>query len=263
MIVNRITRERITIGETDLILKTDLKEHELPNFILKRRFELKSYIRRHPDFLTSYEPVIVGNPNDKSRKSSSKKTHSDKPPLIVSLMARAGRKAEVGPMAAVAGTISQLSMGFMVENGADYVIVDNGGDVALKTDQNVIVGLYAGESSLSGELGFKIKFKKTPMGICTSSGTIGHSISFGRSDSVTVFADEASTADALATSIGNAALGEKDHDAVQSSLERAEDFRKSMRGVLVVVGESAGTLGNIPKLVQTDRKVVLGDLFDI
>ncbi len=108
------------------------------------------------------------------------KKNNGEPPLIVSLMARAGRRGEVGPMAAVAGTISQLSMGFMIENGAKYVIVDNGGDVALKTDQDVVVGLYAGESSLSGELGFKIKFGKTPMGVCTSSGTVGHSISFGQ-----------------------------------------------------------------------------------
>jgi ApbE superfamily uncharacterized protein (UPF0280 family) len=151
----------------------------------------------------------------------------------------------------------------MVESSAKYVIVDNGGDIALKTDQDVVVGLYAGESSLSGELGFRIKFGKKPLGICTSSGTVGHSISFGRADSVTVFAEEASIADALATSIANHARGERDYDAVQNSLERAEDFRKSMRGVLVVVGESAGTLGRIPKLVQTDRKVVLGDLFEI
>jgi ApbE superfamily uncharacterized protein (UPF0280 family) len=178
-------------------------------------------------------------------------------------MARAARRAEVGPMAAVAGSISQLSMGFLVENGAKYVIVDNGGDVALKTNQDVVVGLYAGESSLSGSLGFKIKFEKTPMGICTSSGTVGHSISFGRADSVTVFADEASTADALATSIANDAQGKKDQDAVQKALERADDFKKSMRGVLVVVGESAGTLGKIPKLVQTDKKVVLQDLFEM
>jgi len=264
MIVNRITRERIQIEETDLVLKTDLREHYLPKFIIKQRIDLKNYIRKNPDFLTSYEPVIVGNPYDVSNNQSSFiKSCSDEPPLIVRLMARAGRRAEVGPMAAVAGTISQLSMGFIVENGAKYVIVDNGGDVAIKTDQDVVVGLYAGESSLSGELGFKIKFGKTPMGICTSSGTVGHSISFGRSDSVTVFADEASTADAIATSIGNAAIGEKDQDAVQRSLERADDFRKSMQGVMIVVGESAGTLGKIPKLVQTDKKVVLGDIFDV
>jgi uncharacterized protein len=262
MIVKRIKRERIKIGETDLVLKTDLGVHELPKFIIRQRFLLKNYIRENPDFLTSFEPVIVGE-EDYGLIGQNSKSDSENTPLIVKLMARAGRKAEVGPMAAVAGTISQLSMGYMIEDGAKYVIVDNGGDVALKTDQDVVVGLYAGESSLSGELGFKVKYRKTPMGICTSSGTVGHSISFGRSDSVTVFADEASIADALATSIANSALGEKDPDAVQNSLDRADDFRELMRGVLVVVGESAGTLGKIPKLVKTDKRIVLGDLFEI
>lgn len=247
--MNRITSERIKIEETDLLIKTDLMEYDLYNFILKMRFDLKNYIRYNSDFLTSYDPVLVN------------KTHEL--PLIVMLMARAARRAEVGPMAAVAGTISQLSMGYMIDEGAKYIIVDNGGDVSLKTNKDVIVGLYAGESSLSGEIGFKIKKEKTPMGVCTSSGTVGHSISFGRSDSVTVFADEASIADALATSIANEANGDKDADAVHNSIEWAENFKKSMRGVLVIVGESAGTLGKIPKLVQTDKKVVLGDLFEI
>lgn len=247
--MNRIIKDRIKIGETDLLIKTDLIEHGLSNFILKLRFELKNYIISHPDFLTSFDPVFVDKSND--------------PPVIVSMMARAARRADVGPMAAVAGTISQLSMGYLLEKGAKYVIADNGGDVALKTDHDVVVGLYAGESSLSGKIGFKIKHEKTPMGVCTSSGTVGHSISFGRSDSVTVFADEASLADALATSIANKVKGGNDPDAIQSSLEWADNFKKSMRGVIVVVGESAGTVGKIPKLIQTDKKVVLGDLFEL
>ena len=260
MKVNRIFRERIRIGETDLKASYDLIKHNLPNFIIKQRSELNSYIRKNPDFLTSYEPVRVGE------KFSHGEYIQDEPnniPLIVSLMARAGRRADVGPMAAVAGTISQLSMGFMINNDAKFVIIDNGGDISLKINRDVVVGLYAGESSLSGELGFKIKQNQTPLGICTSSGTVGHSISFGRADSVTVFANESSIADALATSIGNEATGSVDQDAVQRSLEHAEDFKKSMRGVMVIVGESAGTLGKIPKLVQTDKKVVLGDLFEV
>ncbi len=245
----RIIKERIQIEETNILLKTDLKKHNLPNFILKQRMELKSYIRVHPEFLTSLDPIIV--------------EAEDEAPLIVNMMVRASKKAEVGPMAAVAGTIAQLSMGFMVKNGSKYVIVDNGGDVALKTIEDVIMGLYAGESSLSGEIGFKIKHEKTPMGICTSSGTVGHSISFGRADSVTIFADEASIADALATSIANSAVGDSDDDAVHNCLGRADDFKKHMNGILVVVGESAGTMGKIPKLVQTNKKVVLGDFFDV
>ncbi|MGB9201875.1 UPF0280 family protein [Methanobacterium sp.] len=261
MTVNRIIEKHIKIEETDLIVKTDQLEQELPKFIVKQRLRLKNYINVHPEFLTSFDPVMVGGEDNESTYAGKSILHD--PPLIVKLMARAGRKGDVGPMAAVAGTISQLCMGFLVENGSKYVIIDNGGDIALKTDKDVVVGLYAGESSLSGQLGFRIKSGKTPMGVCTSSGTVGHSISFGRSDSVTVFADEASIADALATSIANYALGETDHDAVQNSIERAEDFKNIMKGVLVVVGENAGTLGKIPKLVQTDRKVVLGDLFDV
>jgi hypothetical protein len=80
---------------------------------------------------------------------------------------------------------------------------------------------------------------------------------------VTVFASEASTADALATSIANTAQGINDHDAVQNSLNHADDFKEHFKGVMVVVGENAGTMGKIPQLVKTDKKAVLGDLFEI
>ena len=238
--------EKISIEETSITLKTDLQKHRLNSYILKERRQLKNYIMKHEDFMISLEPILV-----------------EEAPLIVNMMARAGRKAEVGPMAAVAGTIAQLSMGYLLGEGAKVAIVDNGGDVALKTNKDVIMGLYAGESSLSGQIGFKLKHEKTPMGVCTSSGTVGHSISFGHADSVTVFAKEASVADALATSIANEVKGKLDNDAVSNGLARADDFRDHMQGVLVIVGESAGMVGKIPKLVKTDKKVVLGDLFDV
>ncbi len=238
--------ERIRIDETDILLKTDLINHGLYNFILKQRMDLISYIRINREFWTSLGPVEVENT-----------------PFIVEIMAKAGKIADVGPMAAVAGTISELSMNFLVNKGAKYVIVENGGDIALKTNKDAVMGLYAGTSSLSGQIGFKIKYEKTPMGICTSSGTVGHSISLGRADSVTVFADQASIADALATSIANEAKGNLDQDAVQNCLARAEDFKPYFRGIMIVVGESAGTIGKIPKLIKTDKKVVLGDLFDV
>ncbi|MGZ7117218.1 MAG: UPF0280 family protein, partial [Methanobacterium sp.] len=197
--------ERIQIDETNILLKTDLWNHELDRFILKQRMELIDYIRKNREFLISFEPLEI-----------------NEAPYIVKKMARAGGIAEVGPMAAVAGTISELSMNYLLNKGAKFAIVENGGDITLKTNKDVIMGLYAGNSSLSGQIGFKIKNKKTPMGICTSSGTVGHSISLGRADSVTVFADEASIADALATSIANEANGDSDQDAVQSCLDRAD-----------------------------------------
>ena len=238
--------ERIRIDETNILLKTDLINHELGKFILKQRMELINYIRKNREFLISFEPVEV-----------------DEAPFIVKIMARAGKIADVGPMAAVAGTISELSMKYLLNKEAKYAIVENGGDIALKTNKDVIMGLYAGTSSLSGQIGFKIKHEKTPMGICTSSGTVGHSISLGNADSVTIFADEASVADALATSIANEAKGDTEQDAVQNCLDKADDFKPYFRGVIIVVGEAAGTVGKIPKLIKTDKKVVLGDLFDL
>jgi uncharacterized protein len=239
-------KRRIWIQETNIRLRTDIEAVKLVDFILKQRGELKNYINKNRLFLTSLEPLEV-----------------EDAPLIVKIMARAAAIADVGPMAAVAGTISQLCLNFLLKLGAEYVVVDNGGDVALKTNKDVIMGLYAGESSLSGKIGFKIKYEKTPLGICTSSGTVGHSISFGRADAVTVFASEASMADALATSIANHALGDEDYEAVECCLETAEEFRENFQGVLVVVGEAAGTVGKIPSLVETEKKVVLGDLFDV
>lgn len=241
-----MNHEKIRMEETQINLVTDLNNHGLSGFLLKERIILKEYIKRNSAFLSSLEPIKTGNC-----------------PLIVKIMTKAAEKAEVGPMAAVAGTISQLSLNYLLEKGSKFSIIDNGGDIALKTNKKIVTGLYAGNSSLSGEIGFQIKAKQTPMGICTSSGTVGHSISFGRSDAVTVFASESSIADALATSIANYAQGKTDHDAVQKSLDRADDFREYFKGVMVVVGEQAGTIGKIPQLVKTNKKAVLGDLFEI
>ncbi len=239
-------KKRIHIQETNIILTSDVEPQYLLSFITKCRGELKNYIRMNPEFQTSLEPLKVGEA-----------------PLIVKMMAESAEIADVGPMAAVAGTISQLILNFLLNHEAQNVIVDNGGDIALKTNEDVIMGLYAGESSLSGRIGFKIRSRNTPMGICTSSGTVGHSISFGHADSVTVFASSASVADALATSIANHATGNNEVEQVENCLGKAEDFREYLRGVLVVVGESAGTVGKIPDMVETNKKVVLGDLFDV
>lgn len=239
-------KKRILIQETNILLTSDVEPQYLLSFITKCREELKSYIRMNPEFETSLEPLKV-----------------DETPLIVKIMGEAASIAGVGPMAAVAGTISQLTLNFLLNHNAHHTIVDNGGDIALKINKEVVMGLYAGGSSLSGRIGFRIKPRRNAMGICTSSGTVGHSISFGQADSVTVFASSASVADALATSIANHATGHGEVELVENCLAKADEFREHLRGVLVVVGESAGTVGKIPDLVETDKKVVLGDLFDV
>lgn len=243
-------KQQISIGETHINLSTDKGYSDIYSFILKERWKLINYIKRNPDFKNSLEPVI-------------REPRESEVPLIVKMMERASKKAEVGPMAAVAGTIAELTLHYLLKKGSKYSIVDNGGDIALRTNKKIVTGLYAGDSSLSGKIGFEIKASPRPQGICTSSGTIGHSISFGRADSVTVFADQASIADAIATSIANEVKDESDSGAVQNGLVKADDHKEYINGVLIIVGESAGTLGKIPSLVQTDKKRVLGDFFEI
>jgi len=239
-------KKRIQIQETNILLTSNVEPQYLLSFITKCREELKSYIRMNPEFQTSLEPLKVGEA-----------------PLIVRMMVESASIAGVGPMAAVAGTLSQLTLNFLLNHKAQHAIVDNGGDIALKINKEVVMGLYAGSSSLSGRIGFRIKPRKKALGICTSSGTVGHSISFGQADSVTVFTSSASVADALATSIANHATGHGEVELVENCLAKSEEFREHLQGVLVVVGESAGTVGKIPDLVETDKKVVLGDLFDV
>ena len=215
--------------------------------LIRERLLLENYILKHPEFLTSYEPLEV----------------EEDAPRVVKLMARAGKNADVGPMAAVAGSISQV----IVEDLSNYrcrnIISNNGGDIALRTSKDVVVGLYAGDSPISGKVGFKIDEDRGSKGygVCTSSGTVGHSVSFGNADAVVVFAEESSIADGAATSIGNFAVGPPE-EAINKCLERAECI-EGIDGVFVVVGEYAGKVGRIPKLVKTNRKVTYGELFEM
>ena len=238
--------EKIKIQETKINLKTDIPQHNLNLKIIQLRNEIIYYSIQNPEFLTSFEPLDA-------------KTESN----IINLMCNASKKADVGPMASVAGTIAELCLMKLIKQKTKCSIIENGGDIALKTNKKLIMGLYSGESSLSGKIGFQIKPTNKPLGICTSSGTVGHSISFGKSDSVTVFSKQSSIADALATSIANNAKGIKTEDMVQNCLDKADDYREFYIGVMVVAGEHAGTIGKIPQLIKTNSKIVLGDLFEV
>ncbi|MCK7460695.1 MAG: UPF0280 family protein [Sphingobacterium sp.] len=105
------------------------------------------------------------------------------------------------PMAAVAGAISQQAVRAMVDEGCKHCLVDNGGDIAMRTNRTVTVGLYAGECT-PNYLAIEVPATKKMLGICTSSGTVGPSISFGKADLVTVISEDVALADACATKLG-------------------------------------------------------------
>ena len=190
---------------------------------------LLGYINRNPLFKASYEPVDV---------------EADAPP-IVTRMADAAGECGVGPMAAVAGAIAQLVAEAVLETGATEVIVDNGGDIYMKLACERIVGVYAGISAFSRKIAFKVRPEYTPCSICTSSGSVGHSISLGYADSLTTVADSGAYADAAATAVANVI---KDESAIQDALDSAK-LMGSLRGVLAIKGGVAGMWGRLPELV--------------
>jgi len=156
-------------------------------------------------------------------------------------MLRASWVTGVGPMASVAGTIAQY-VGNDLLRYSKNVIVENGGDIFMSLDSgdtNVVI--FAGESLLSYKISLKFSSDDTPIGICTSSGTVGHSISFGRADAVCVTSKSASVADAAATSIGNYIRGGED---IKETLAVASKI-EGVLGTLIILNDKLGAWGAI------------------
>jgi len=214
----------IVVKETDLYIRasTNLRRKAY-KLVLKYRDILERYIERHPSFLTSLQPVSVGD---------------DASPIIKS-MAEATARVGIGPMASVAGAIAEL---------------ENGGDIYLKSLSRRLIGIYAGKSPLTGKIGLKINGEDTPLGICTSSGTVGHSLSYGRADAVIVLSRSATVADAAATAIGN--LVNQSND-IPSGIEFAKDI-KGLLGVIIIKDDNMGLWGEV-KICPTFTQYESGD----
>jgi len=215
----------VTVKETDLYIRarSDLKS-EAQKLVVKYRRTLEEYIEGHPSFLTSLEPVAV----------------ADDAPQIVGSMAEAAQKAGVGPMAAVAGAIAE-AVGSELATFSPEVIVENGGDIYIKSSGKRLIGIYAGKSPLTGRVGLEIEGKDTPLGVCTSSGTVGHSLSLGQADAVIALSQSTALADAAATAIGNRISQPSD---IPSGIEFARSIG-GLKGVIIILGEQVGVWGEV------------------
>jgi len=223
------------ISETNLSIQTDRLEAARAALVAIQihRIYLETYINRNQLFRASFEPVEV--------EASA--------PEIVKRMTEAALAARVGPMAAVAGALADLAVNAMGETEAKVRVVENGGEIAAVSDQDITVGVYAGHSPLSGRIGFRISHFDTPIGIGTSSATVGHAINFGEADSVTVFAGNAALADAAATAVSNAVRGRD----VGASIQRGLDVAKTIagvRGAFIIRGKHVGSVGKVPEPIK-------------
>jgi len=216
---------RVLIKETDLLVSSsrDLTQQTKERVYHYRR-QLEDYIRSKSDFLSTLLPF----PEDPFA------------PEIIREMISAARMFGVGPMAAVAGAIAQFVGSDLLEH-TEEVIVENGGDIFVKTKRPVTVSIFAGSSRLSDKLGLIIHPEEMPTGICTSSATVGHSLSLGTADAVCIVAQSASIADAAATALGNRITK---RSKLKSVVESMRGF-KDINGGVVVIGKTMATWGEI------------------
>jgi len=215
----------VVVAQTDLYIRSrhNLKDKAL-NSVLKHRGSLEAYIEHHPLFLTTLEAYQA----------------EDKAPAIVKEMARVSQLTGVGPMAAVAGAIAE-AVGRDLLAFSPEVIVENGGDIFMKISKKRLVGIYAGQSVFNKKIALEIMPRETPQGICTSSGTVGHSLSLGSADAVIALSSSAALADAAATALGNLV---NNSDDVPKAIEKAQSI-EGLRGAVIIVGDKMGVWGRV------------------
>ncbi|MBN1499304.1 MAG: UPF0280 family protein [Spirochaetes bacterium] len=208
--------------------------------IIKLRSELDNYITINPGFLKSLSPLRL----------------TEDAPVIARRMADASSLFNVGPMAAVAGTIAQMSAEKAASAGSLEVIIENGGDSYFISGKTVLAAVYAGKNSISGKLAFKITPDVMPLGICSSSSRLGHSLSFGNCDIVTCFAVNNSIADAAATSVCNRINSVSDMEPILNDAMKV----KGLSGIFAVKDDKIAIAGNICDIIKIDEKLLLNKI---
>lgn len=218
---------RFSVQETDVLVRTDkpVDKKFLQERIIFYRRQIEEYIIRDARFLASLVPVSVELGAN----------------VIVKQMAKAAQQADVGPMASVAGAIAFYLGRDLLKQGFKEVIIENGGDIFMKSVKKRYVGVYSGGKNYFRGICLLIEPGNTPTGICTSSGTLGHSLSFGAADSVIIISKNPLLADAVATAACNRVKSADD-------LQKAVDFAKSVKGIdaaVVIMGKNLATWGKI------------------
>ncbi len=215
---------RICNKQTDLYIlaKSDLS-FLAEDIVAGLRLQLESYIAQHNQFLTSHIPV-------KAYETA---------PDIIREMANAAMLCTVGPMAAVAGAVSEAVAKQLLAH-TDEIIIENGGDIFAYVKEKLTIGLYAHDDHFSN-LKIKISADDMPTGICTSSGMFGHSFSYGKADAAVVLSKNAALADAAATRLCNEIQTKGD---VDKTIDLSQSI-PGLTGVLLIKDDVLGAWGDI------------------
>lgn len=216
---------RVKIAESDLFISSDTNLAEQAfNSLSEHRNALETYIKNKPEFKTSLLPIAK----------------DEFAPAIVRNMLSKSRRCRVGPMAGVAGAVSEF-VGSDLLNHTKNIIIENGGDIFMKSENILTVSVYAGDSPLSYKVNFIVKPEKTPLGICTSSASVGPSLSFGIADAVCVISKSATLADAAASAVGNKVKSRQD-------IKKALDYGINIPGIvgiIIICDKDVGAIGEV------------------
>ncbi|MCY1721178.1 UPF0280 family protein [Prolixibacteraceae bacterium Z1-6] len=216
--------------ETDLWIGVDpesfderMKEVALAKMeSLRKSFD--SYIETEPFFKKSLKPF-------QPSETAPKEAHE---------MAAAAEKAGIGPMSAVAGLFAREIGEEIIRNfSVKELVIENGGDIYVLLEDELVLSVFAGESILSERIGLVIPAKNKKLGICTSAGTVGPSLSYGIADAVVVVCEDILLADAFATALGNKV---KSPDHVEKVIKQAEQYPE-IESLLIICEDKVGIKG--------------------
>ena len=226
-----ILREHFQLKETivTIFARESGQIDAAKNSIRDERAVLEDFIRDDSFFQITLEPYSL--------------LEEGAPPIVRKMIA-ASAIFGLGPMSAVAGAIAGSAVDAMIKEGAAYAVVDNGGDICILNDLPITVGIYAGSSPIR-DLAFLIDSRKKPLGICTSSGTVGPSISFGWADAAVVVSQDVALADAAATALGNVVTAAGPLPECFSAIDRP-----GIDGAMVVRDEQMAMWKELPSLVR-------------
>ena len=228
----KLFKEAFQFKETQCKIIADKKQgiQTAIKSIKQNRKALEEYGKAHPKFLYTLEPITAPSK-----------------PLVAKLMAEVAEKANVGPMAAVAGVLADLAVKDMIADGCEVAVVENGGEISAVSNMPIDVAVAAGDAPLSKRFGFRLT--DFPAGIATSSGRFSHALSFGDAEAATVFCKDAGLADAAATAVCNVVKGEDCQAAIQAGISKALSIQ-GVEGVLIIYKGFTGTAGKTPQIIK-------------
>lgn len=215
----------VHLKETDLQIYADADvSQKARDLTMLYREQIEETIRKHPRFLEALSPMQISSPYE-----------------MINTMIEKSTLAGVGPMAGVAGAIAEfVGMGLLPH--CRELIIENGGDIFIKNGRDRSILIYAGEDSpFKNRLRIKLRGSEEPHGVCTSSGTVGHSLSLGKTDATIIVAPSAITADVFATAVGNRVKSEDDIDEALHFVERCGEIV----GAIILIGGKVGVWGDV------------------